>query len=202
MKLNKIILTIQLTLCIFVPFSSVTAAAPAPVLQSKSGDANAFDFWIGKWDLTWTVKEKIGKGKNKIKRILNDRVIKEKFEALSGTLKGFKGKSWSVYNPKTKKWKQTWVDNQGAYLDFTGEINGDKRIFKRQFKNNGKTMMQRMVFFNITKNNFDWNWESSVDSGKTWKLQWQIHYTRAPKKAKKKKEMEKKGKGTGKLNGE
>ncbi len=166
--------------------------APAPVQQNKSPEAAAFDFWIGKWDLTWTIKQKVEKGKNKIKRILNDYVIKEDFEAKEGSLKGFRGKSWSVYNPKTKEWKQTWVDSQGAYLDFVGEIKGDKRIFKRTFTNNGKTVMQRMVFFNIKENNFDWNWESSLDNGKTWKLQWQIHYTRAEKKDKKKKKKKKK----------
>lgn len=25
---------------------------------------------------------------------------------------------------------------------------------------------------------FEWNWERSLDAGKTWEVQWQIHYTR------------------------
>jgi hypothetical protein len=40
-------------------------------------------------------------------------------------------------------------------------------------------LVKRMVFYNITKEKFDWDWESSKDSGKTWNLSWQIHYLRA-----------------------
>jgi hypothetical protein len=35
-----------------------------------------------------------------------------------------------------------------------------------------------MVFKNIKANAFTWDWESSVDGGETWKLNWRINYSR------------------------
>lgn len=139
-----------------------------------------FDFWIGEWELTWEAPDgSMEKGKNKIERILNGKVIKENFEATSGRMKGFIGKSYSVYNPETEEWKQTWVDNNGAYLDFTGKFDGDKRIFIREVENSeGNTFMQRMIFYDIKPNSLKWNWERSTDGGKNWKLLWKIAYQR------------------------
>lgn len=141
---------------------------------------NYFDFWVGNWELTWDEADgKVGKGTNRIERILGEKVIKENFEARSGSMKGFTGKSYSVYNPQSGEWKQTWVDNQGAYLDFEGEINGEKRIFKRKFTTpEGQEVMQRMVFYDIKENSFIWDWEVSQDNGETWQLQWRISYER------------------------
>lgn len=139
-----------------------------------------FDFWIGEWDLSWKSSDgTLGRGKNTIERILEGKVIKENFEATSGALEGFVGKSYSVYNPKTETWHQTWVDSQGAYLDFVGKFKGDKRMFVRQTTDSsGSTVIQRMVFYNITPNSFTWDWEQSRDNGETWQLLWKIAYRR------------------------
>jgi len=140
-----------------------------------------FDFWIGEWSLTWQDSDStIGTGKNIIARVLNDKVIKENFEGLTGLLEGYIGKSWSVFNPQTKEWKQTWVDNQGAYLDFRAEFSGENRMFVRKFTGpKGKEVYQRMVFRDIKENSFTWDWQSSLDGGETWNLQWQIQYKRS-----------------------
>lgn len=140
-----------------------------------------FDFWVGKWDLTWEDADgTTAHGTNHIERVLNGKVIKENFEAQTGAFEGYIGKSYSVYQPQFETWKQTWVDNQGGYLDFTGDFNGNKRIFKRKGMNpQGKEMLQRMVFYDITENSFTWDWEISEDDGDTWQLRWRIYYERA-----------------------
>ncbi|MDN5211068.1 hypothetical protein QQ020_03375 [Fulvivirgaceae bacterium BMA12] len=138
----------------------------------------AFDFWVGKWTLTWDEGNgSIGKATNNIVKILDDKVIQENFEILEGAQKGFKGTSISVYNPKTKQWHQAWADNQGSYFDFTGAIEGDKKIFKtRMIEKEGKKIIRRMVFYNIQKERMTWDWEGSEDGGKSWKLLWRINY--------------------------
>ena len=73
-------------------------------------------------------------GTNVISTILDGKVIQEHFEINSGNSIGFKGTSISVFNPKTKIWKQAWDDNQGGYNDFTGIIDRNKRIFTTQIK--------------------------------------------------------------------
>ena len=148
--------------------------------QEVMADSSTFDFWIGEWDLTWDDGDgAIGKGTNRIERIMGGQVIQENFEGVEGNLAGYKGMSVSVFNRRTNNWNQTWVDNQGGYLDFSHAIEGDKYMFVREFTTaQGQKGKQRMVFYDITKDSFEWDWEASLDGGKTWNLQWQIHYKR------------------------
>lgn len=132
-----------------------------------------FDFWVGDWDLTW---QDSLHGSNTITKVMDDCVIMENFD--SSPSGKFRGMSVSTYNINQKIWQQTWVDNNGAYLDFKGGLEGDKMILSRSFEKDGNTIMQRMVWYNISDNSFDWNWESSKDKGENWKVLWQIHYER------------------------
>jgi hypothetical protein len=66
-----------------------------------------------------------------------------------------------------------------AAIDFVGEFKDGQMILARDaVRADGTKAVQRMVFKNITRNEFDWSWESSTDGGKTWKVQWPIHYKR------------------------
>jgi len=65
-----------------------------------------------------------------------------------------------------------------GYLDFVGGMDGDKMILSRIAKTDTSEFLQRMMFYNITADSLDWNWERSDDKGKTWKLTWQIKYRR------------------------
>lgn len=143
----------------------------------SSPESRQFDFWIGEWKLEWTTEDnQPGTGTNVVQKILGSCVIEENF---STSDKSFVGKSFSVYNPNKKLWQQTWVDNTGIYLDFTGGLDDGKMILSRLLTTkDGKVFNQRMVFHNIRQNEFWWNWEQSTDDGKTWNLLWMIHYSR------------------------
>ncbi|MBT3337988.1 MAG: DUF1579 family protein [Anaerolineae bacterium] len=136
-------------------------------------EARQFDFWLGDWELSWGED---GRGTNHVSAILNNCVIQEEFDGTPSIL--LKGLSISTYNPGTKKWHQTWVDNSGGYLDFVGEFTDGKMVLSRDAIVQGKAITQRMVFYNIAKNELDWNWERSKDGGKTWQVVWHIHYQR------------------------
>jgi hypothetical protein len=144
-------------------------------------DAASYDFWIGKWGLTWDEGDgKIGRGTNHIEKTLDGTVIQENFRAIDGKSKGFKGTSLSVFNLQTKIWKQAWADNQGGYFDFTGEIEEDKRIFKTAIKKkDDKTIIQRMIFYNISNDSLTWDWQGTQDGGENWNLLWRINYVRS-----------------------
>lgn len=146
--------------------------AQQPQRPCDAPEARQLDFWLGDWDLTW----KGGKGTNKITRILDGCIVQEAFRMVEGgTLVGH---SVSTYDPNAKQWKQTWVDNTGAYLDFTGEHNGETMTLRREFVRNGRTIQQRMVFSDITEDAFTWDWQSSIDGGTSWRTNWQIEYKR------------------------
>lgn len=139
-----------------------------------------FDFWVGKWSATWDEGDgKQGKGINIVTLTLDGKSVRENFVVTEGAQKGFKGVSMSMYVPFLKKWKQSWNDNTQRYYDFTGEFEGNRRIFKTEpIKIQEKEVILRMVFHDIKKDSFIWDWEASIDAGKTWKQNWQIFYTR------------------------
>lgn len=141
-------------------------------------EAHQFDFWAGEWNAEW--KDADGNsvhGSNHVMSLFDGCVIEENFDGRPGT--DLIGKSFSVYDQKNKMWKQTWVDNSGGYLDFTGGFTDGKMILSRETVNSkGKPVSQRMVYYNIKENSFEWNWEISYDNGKTWDLKWKINYIR------------------------
>ncbi len=143
----------------------MTATEPTELRQ--------FDFWLGDWDLTWGED---GRGTNRITAVLDKRVIQEQFDGTPST--PLRGLSVSTYNTTLGKWQQTWVDNSGSYLDFVGEFADGKMILSREATLQGKPILQRMVWYNITKQALDWNWERSEDGGETWQIMWQIRYQR------------------------
>ena len=149
------------------------------IIKIPQNIANNYDFWIGDWEVSWDEGEgKVGKGTNSIRHIVNGKAIEENFEITEGQSQGFLGKSISIYDQNQKLWKQVWVDSQNGYFDFTGDTDGANRIFKTTIKKEDKEIELRMVFKDIRSNSFIWDWESSVDGGKTWELKWRIIYKR------------------------
>jgi len=145
--------------------------------KCECAECRQFDFWIGKWKVEWENQDStISEGTNIVNSILDGCVIEENFNGNPGV--DFRGKSISVYNHKHKTWQQTWVDNEGFYMLFTGGMQDNKMILSRTVKTTNGPLTQRMIFYNIQRDSFDWNWESSTDNGKTWKLNWKIRYMR------------------------
>lgn len=140
-------------------------------------DSTLFDFWVGEWNATWTNPDGTkGTGTNRLEKILDGKVIQEHFADATG----FKGSSFTTFISTTQTWRQVWVDNANGYYEFTGEVDGNKRIFRTEAKAvNGSKAYQRMVFYNIEKNSFTWDWQRTPDDGKTWVLQWRIYYKRS-----------------------
>jgi hypothetical protein len=147
---------------------------PCAVVQQKQ-----LDFWLGEWDLTWPGQSKgeVGHGTNSITRIMEGCVVQENFSG--GDSMHLRGTSLSTFDVKSGAWKQTWVDNEGGYLDFTGEFKEGQMILQRETKDqSGNRILQRMVWKNISRDELDWSWEASRDGGKTWQVNWPIHYKR------------------------
>jgi hypothetical protein len=141
-------------------------------VENRTLKADALDFWIGRWSLSWAGG---GKGTNTIQRILRDRVIEEMFEGgdSSGELLG---RSFSVVDSADGRWRQTWVDSNGSYLDFVGvEVDG-AISFQRTVGDGGQ--VQRMRWLDISHDRLTWLWERSDDLGATWALVWEIGYQR------------------------
>ncbi|HKW35434.1 MAG TPA: hypothetical protein VJN92_20650 [Candidatus Acidoferrum sp.] len=67
-----------------------------------------------------------------------------------GEFMRLRGMSVSSFLPRAGKWKQTWVDNEGSYLDFVGEFKDGQMILSREgVAPDGPKILQRMVWKNI-----------------------------------------------------
>lgn len=147
-----------------------TAPAPSPEL----------DFWVGDWNLTAKSRTAPGKdewqsfsGRNRIKKTQKGQVVHENF-----TSSQFDGESWSVWNPRKKQWSQTWVDDQGSYLLFEGGKVGDNFVLTQTNIPAAAKFSMRMVFSNITKKSFHWEWQRQAEGATTWENMMEIDYTR------------------------
>jgi hypothetical protein len=156
------------------------AAAPAPPqAPCTAPESKQFDFWVGEWDVTWTGSEGQpgGTATNRVEKTLGGCAVEEHFTGVTGN--NLAGHSVSLYSVRDKAWKQTWVDNQGGYIDLTGEFkDGAMTLVHHGTTLDGKPLMSRMVYTNIKPDSFDWRWESSRDGGATWKILWPLHYQR------------------------
>ena len=153
-----------------------SAPAPNPCVAKQQ---QQLDFWVGAWDLTWPGAKpgEVQRGTNTIRRLLDGCVVEEDFSG--GDEMHLRGKSVSIFDTRAGKWKQTWVDNEGGYLDFVGEFMDGQMILGREAaRPDGAKSLQRMVFKNISQDEFDWSWELSKDGGKSWQVVWPIHYQR------------------------
>mgnify|MGYP001440855588 CR=1 FL=1 len=107
-----------------------------------------FDFWLGEWELTWGDNDR---GTNHIERVMDGAAIQENFEC-----GGFEGMSVSVFSKEDSRWHQTWVDSSGSYLDFVGEVTDGKMILARNGIVEGKSVKQRMIWYDIAETKFQW----------------------------------------------
>jgi hypothetical protein len=172
----KPLLASLFALILLAAHPAASATPDSTKAPCSSPEAAQFDFWVGDWQLTWADTLH---GTNHVTKPLGSCVIQEQFSA-NGP-QGFRGMSVSVYDPNAHQWQQTWVDNDGAYMLFTGGFADGKMILSRKITKNGKPLAQRMVFSDIESDKFNWDWQSSSDDGATWKTTWHIAYRRAGK---------------------
>jgi uncharacterized protein DUF1579 len=185
MKFRFVCLALLLVMAIPVFAADKKNPADRPC---STGNYRLMDFWIGEWDVAWPAKDgqPEGHGTNKVTRALDNCVIVENFSGEQAL--PLRGMSVSMYDQKSDTWKQTWVDNTGAYLDFTGHYANDVMTFERDaVSKEGKPVKQRMVYKNVKESEFDWSFDRSEDGGQTWAVVWPIHYVKlseAKKRAK------------------
>ena len=131
------------------------------------------DFWIGDWDVKGTAQRQAA-GTSSIQLILGDCVIFENWTGASGT----NGKSFSFFNGATGRWQQTWVDDKGGLLEFSGFYKEGAMHFTAATMTRGQKVLQRMTLFNLSQGEMRQLGEQSTDDGKTWTVMYDLTYSR------------------------
>jgi hypothetical protein len=157
----------------------------AAVTQACSSAEHAqFDFWVGDWDLVIRARKSPtseewveARGKQHVERILGGCVVSEHFSG-EGPGAPWAGKSYSMWQPKQGKWRQTWVDDSGSYIALDGGVEGGTMmLYGEPMEKNGQRTQMRMAFRGVTGKSIRWVWESSKD-GETWREELVIEYRR------------------------
>jgi len=158
--------------------AALAASAQSPVARCASPESHQLDFWVGEWNLAYMQDGKAATSRNRITKTLDGCAILEEFDGAPGN--PLVGRSMSMYDARAKLWKQVWVDNSGAWLDFTGGLEDGRMVFARDAERDGRRFRQRMVFDDVTRDALTWRWQRSDDAGRTWKTLWEIAYRRTP----------------------
>lgn len=143
-------------------------------LKSKLKSTNAMDdfkFWVGKWRVINANGKTVGH--NLITLEESGNLIREQWKSANGTT----GQSMNYVDPRTKKWKQTWVDSQGQIMEFTGQMaNGEVQLKGNASLANGRQGKAVMTLKPLADGRVHQHMEISFDQGQSWKTFFDGYY--------------------------
>jgi hypothetical protein len=133
-----------------------------------------FDFWIGSWDVAFAASGQAA-GRNRIERVHGGCTLLESWEGVSG----FRGNSFSWWDPRAGLWRQLWRDSSGLTLDLSGGFaNGCMRMFAVTHEP-GATIYNRITWAPLASGEVRHLWETSRDWGERWTADYDLLYRRA-----------------------
>ena len=136
-------------------------------------ESKQFDFWVGEWDVT---SAGAPAGTSKVEKILNGCVLQENWTSAGGSTGG--GKSFNLYDPEQKRWRQTWVDAGGRITDYAGGLDKEGRmVFTAHDAWPVSKVHLRMTFTRLNENQVRQLIETSKDR-KRWSVAFDGLYTR------------------------
>jgi hypothetical protein len=151
--------------------ASLTTAKPT---NCASPAIHQFDFWIGDWDVRGSKGELMGT--NKVQPVVEGCAIHEAWAA-----QGEVGESFSIFDPTTGKWHQTWVDNKShLWMIDGGMVNGSMVMTRTTAAQNDPTVtvLHRWTWTPSDRDHVRQLYETSRDGGKTWKVLFDGRYVR------------------------
>ena len=151
----------------------MTVTAPPLPATVELDAARQFDFLLGEWDCSWEGGQT---GTDTVYLDLDDKVVVQSFDARPSL--DYQGVSHSVYDRAAGRWKQTWVDTDGNYLDFVGGFEHGIMELRREAPFDGGTATFRLRFSDIERDALRRDYERSDDGGETWETLWSIAYSR------------------------
>jgi hypothetical protein len=176
-------------------FSSIAGTAQSATPREGTPGAPAardgqhdFDFTVGRWkshitrlekplsgSTTWIKME----GTKTERKIWNGRAHLEEIEA-DGPTGHLEGLTLFLYNPQAHQWSQTFASSKDGTLGNPeiGEFKNGRGELFGQDTFNGKTILVRAVWSDITQDSHKFEQAFSEDGGKTWEINFVAQLTR------------------------
>jgi hypothetical protein len=106
--------------------------------------------------------------------------------SLDGPNGHIEGLTLRVYNPQSHQWRLYWANQKVGVLDppQVGQFKGGHGQFFAQDTINGKTILIRFDWTNLTTNSPHFEQAFSDDGGTTWEVNWITDQTRVPESEK------------------
>ncbi len=166
-----------------------TAAKPAQPSAAEPRDGrNDFDFELGSWKIhlkrllhpltgshTWVEFD----GTSVTRKVWDSGSQIERFET-EGTSGHVEGLTLRVYRPEAHQWYLYWANGKDGVLQqpTIGEFKNGVGEFYDQELHDGRAIMVRFIWSNITPNSAHFEQSFSDDGGKTWEVNWITDQTR------------------------
>ena len=158
-------------------FQTPLALAEQTSAASRGGQHD-FDFHFGSWKthikslddpLSGSTKWTEMNGMVVDRKVWDGHANLEELE-IDGPDGHFEGLTLFLYNPVSHQWNQTFVSSDSGVLSptMTGEFKDGRGVFYSQDTNNGRTILVRGVWSDITPNSYSYEIAYSADGGKTW----------------------------------
>lgn len=143
------------------------AAAPNAAAACTAPEHRQFDFWVGRWDVYPTGKDRLV-AHSLIEKLYNGCGVRENWMPLNNQTGG----SLNIYLPAEKHWEQFWIDSGGTRAVFTGGWNGTAMVIQGNW--GGPTV--RMTYSKNADGSVRQFGEQSTDEGKSWKPSFDFTY--------------------------
>lgn len=178
--------------------SAQTASAPAPAPPKAASSESAaqrdgqhdFDWIFGTWkatlrrlvrpltgSTTWVAFD----GMQISKRVWDGRGSLDEFTVNSpATNTNIEGVTLRLYNPQTREWRIYWANSKRGIVDppVVGRFSNGRGEFYGQDELEGRAILVRYVWSNITPTSAHFEQSFSADGGKTWEPNWISDVTR------------------------
>ena len=168
----------------------LSAQRPSGTSGSPASAVHDFDFLIGRW----TVKHR---------RLKHRLAHNQEWETFSGTCEArtlmggqanvddnvielpagtYRAATLRTFDPATKTWSIWWIDARNPHhLDtpVVGEFQNGVGTFFTNDVWNGRPIVVRFIWYEITPDSARWEQAFSDDAGKSWETNWIMQFTRA-----------------------
>ncbi len=160
---------------------TAATATPAPAGAKRDGQHD-FDFEIGNWKthlrrlqqpLTGSTDWVEYQGTSVVSKIWNGRANLVELE-VDGPAGHIQGLSLRLYNPQSHQWSIHFASSKAGTMSppTIGEFKNGRGEFYSQESLNGKSILVRQVWSDITADSGRFEQSFSDDGGKTWEVNW------------------------------
>jgi hypothetical protein len=167
----------------------VIAMLPSIGAAEPRDGQHDFDFELGTWKMKLKkLKEPLHNshewvefsGTSVTRPAWNGKAQLEEFEVDSPAVGHIEGMTVRLYSPTSHQWSLNWANQKIGHFDVptVGEFKDGRGEFFDQEMFDGRMILVRYVWSNITPKSAHFEQSYSTDGGKTWEVNWITDQTR------------------------